>query len=159
MVLFQTTCSSYITLWCCHPSIWLPEGESWKVTQELFSPVGLTLARANHMVHLTAKSNLLCAQEAEEKQLVASTNNLYRISTYNVLFTQIGAHTRYAFLHFGFALFFSLTTYVTCDSFLCLAILSFLCLVCRLFVIFFSLQTVALITIQVKSYINNNWHA
>ena len=53
--------------------------------------LGLTLTRANHMVHLTGTNNLLCAQEAEENQLAINTNKSVLCIYLHTYFTPRGA--------------------------------------------------------------------
>lgn len=66
--------------------------------------LGLTLTRANDKIHLTGKSNLQCAPEAEETQLAANTNLLYHLGTYTHILHK-WEHTRHTLLHTAFSTF------------------------------------------------------
>ena len=81
--------------------------------------LGLTLTRANHMVHLTGTNNLLCDQEAEENQLAINTNKSVLCMYLHTYFTPREAGEA----HFSPLCFLHFTTEVACDAFLCVVIL------------------------------------
>ena len=81
--------------------------------------LGLTLTRANHMVHLTVTNNLLCAQEAEGNQLAINTNKSVLHMYLHMYFTPRGAREA----HFSPLCFLHLTTRVARDAFQCVVIL------------------------------------
>ena len=80
--------------------------------------LGLTLTRANHMVHLTGTNNLLCAQEAEGNQLAINTNKSVLRMYLHPYITPRGAREA----HFSPLCFLHFTTQVARDAFLCVVI-------------------------------------
>ena len=84
----------------CHLSLQLPgkRGLRGWLRRALSPLLGLTLTRANHMVHLTGTNNLLCDQEADENQLAIDTNK----SVLRMYFLHQGKQGRHTFHHFVF---------------------------------------------------------